>query len=116
MVKYQEDSLLLISDVEGQSARDRLTKIDRLSKDELLENKELKDKMNNNVLSLSELKETMNVMVSKMITIYKNYLNNNIRNLLKSNDNYRQKLACLYQAGNYTSISFEEFESIISEM
>lgn len=114
MIDYQNLSLKLLDNIQGQSARDRLTRIDSLCKVWLNDNYQLKDDIINNQLSITELKLKLEILVNKMVCTYQDFINTNVRNAIQSNPHFMSKIKELYTLGNFDNqLSLENFSSMV---
>ena len=116
MVNYQNLSLELLKDTEGQSARDRLTKIDTLCKQKLRENHTLKDEIVNEQLPVYLVRIKLHELVSMMVETYKDYLSHNIQVMIQKNPNLMKNIHSIYNIGNIQQqMTIEEFTIIFMD-
>lgn len=116
MVNYQNLSLELLKDTEGQSARDRLTKIDTLCKQKLRENHTLKDEIVNEQLPVYLVRIKLHELVSMMVETYKDYLSHNIQVMIQKNPNLIKNIHSIYNIGNIQQqMTIEEFTIIFMD-
>lgn len=110
MIEYQNMSLELLKNTEGQSARDRLTKIDSLCKPILRMNHSLKDDIINEQLPTQLVRKKLNALVEIMLNTYKDYLNKNVQAMIQSNPNLLKNVESIYQMGNISQqMSMNDF-------
>lgn len=110
MIEYQNMSLELLKNTEGQSARDRLTKIDTLCKPMLRINHSLKDAIINEQLPTQLVRRKLNILVEMMLDTYKDYLNKNVQIMIQRNPNLLKNVESIYKMGNISQqMSMNDF-------
>lgn len=115
MVRYQNDSLLLLENTMGQSARDRLTRINALMKEKLKADLSLKDCLINDQLPVQEFVDKLKDLVDLMKETYEEYLAKNIESLIKNNKKMDEKILGMYQQCKIQTMSFAEFKNLVLE-
>lgn len=116
MIKYQNDSLKLLEDTTGQSARDRLTRIDSLCKEKLRCNLSLRDELINEQLPIQLFKDTLNKIVQMMIDTYNEYLSKNLKTVVSRNEVIHKKIETFYSLCQSKSMTMEQFEKSLLEV
>ena len=102
MIYYQNESLHILKDIDGQSARDRLTKIDSLCANGVMKyTSKCKDSIINNNIDIIHMRKKLKQMTNNMIKVYQDYLNSNVTKLLKKNPKLSKNISNIYKLGNF---------------
>lgn len=104
MIHYQEKSLEILKDIDGQSARDRLTKIDSLCANGVMKyTSKCRDKIVNGDCDVKQLRKHLSQMTENMIKVYQNYLNSNVKKILTKNPQLAKNISNIYKLGQFDS-------------
>lgn len=102
MIYYQNESLHILKDIDGQSARDRLTKIDSLCANGVMKyTSKCRDKIINDDIDIVQMRKKLKQMADNMIKVYQNYLNNNVTKLLHNNPKLASNISNIYKLGHF---------------
>lgn len=113
MVKYQNNSLKLLEDTTGQSARDRLTRIDSLFKEKLKDNLSLRDELINEQLPIQLFKDNLDKIVQMMIETYNEYLSENLKTVISRNETIHKRIEKFYSLCQSKTMTIEQFEKTL---
>lgn len=117
MIRYQFESLNILKDIDGQSARDRLTKIDSLCANSVMKSTfTFRDLILNEKIDIKSMRLYLTSMTNNMIEVYQEYLSSNVKKILHNNSQIANNISNIYQLGNFSDkLSERDFFLLIMD-